>query len=173
MSNEIWKIIEEHPKYEVSNLGRIRSLGFIMNNGNFRKGKILTPFVGSKGYLRVEMSGKKYAVHRLVAAAFIPNYDNKPQVNHINGIKSDNRVCNLEWCTNSENTQHAYDKLLKNKFNNPRVKLTREDVLYIKNNYVKFSKTNGSKALGRKFNVSSMTILGIVKSKYKYLEGVK
>lgn len=64
---------------------------------------------GHKGYLKVRVSKKDMFVHRLVAIAYIPNPDNKEVVNHINGIKDDNRLENLEWCTRSENCKHAYD----------------------------------------------------------------
>lgn len=94
--------------YQVSNYGNIKSLG----NNKSRKEKILKPLV-KKGYLIVTLYKKgvstNYCVHRLVAQAFIPNPDAKEQVNHINGIKSDNNVQNLEWNTASENVQHAYD----------------------------------------------------------------
>ena len=64
---------------------------------------------GYKGYVKVRIDKKDYFVHRLVAIAFLVNPENKETVNHIDGDKSNNHVSNLEWCTRSENTQHAYD----------------------------------------------------------------
>lgn len=105
---EIWKDIEGFEgKYEISNMGRVKSL---KENGEFL---ILKPRL-SNGYVRVylgkvEIKLKSALIHRLVATAFIDNCKNKPFVNHKNGIKTDNRVENLEWCTKSENTIHAYN----------------------------------------------------------------
>ncbi len=91
-------------QYEVSNTGRSKEPHYKKN--------ILTPQKDNKGYLRVRMSlhDRKVSakIHRLVAIAFIPNPENKPQVNHINCNKEDNRVENLEWVTNGENQIHAY-----------------------------------------------------------------
>lgn len=105
---EIWKDIEGYENlYQVSNLGRVKSLG----NGKSRKEKILKPRKQSNGYLTVilckEGEGKNYLVHRLVAQAFIPNPLNLPQVNHTTEDKTMNAVECLEWCTAEYNNSYA------------------------------------------------------------------
>ena len=103
--------------------------------------------------------------HRVVAKCFIPNINNYPCINHKNGIKYDNRVDNLEWCTYSENTKHAYKTGLERKISGTEhhaSKLTSEDVIYIRKKYVHGHKYFGRKALSKKFNVNESTIYDIV-----------
>lgn len=98
---EMWKDIKNYKGlYQVSNLGNIRS--------NINKPKILIPQISNAGYFRIIIRNKHYSVHRLVAQTFIPNPENKPQVNHIDGNKLNNNVNNLEWATASENQKHNY-----------------------------------------------------------------
>jgi hypothetical protein len=110
---EEWRSIPEFSGYDVSSLGRVRSINRLCGNRpGITKGKLLKPFVNKRGYLEVNLykNSKSTAkiIHRLVAQAFIPNDNNKPQVNHIDGNKLNNKVSNLEWMSNSENQKHAY-----------------------------------------------------------------
>jgi hypothetical protein len=95
-------------RYQVSDDGYVRSLPDIDLRGRFMTGCILKAGVTEKGYLHVSLGGKSYRVHRLVAQAFISNPDKLPQVNHKDGVKSNNHWLNLEWSTNGENQKHRY-----------------------------------------------------------------
>jgi hypothetical protein len=109
-----WKdVINYEGLYSISNLGEIKSL--ISNSS--RRQTILKPY-NHNGYLRLnlyDLNGicKKYYVHRLVALTFIPNLENKAEINHIDGNKQNNHVSNLEWCTSSENQKHAIENNLQ------------------------------------------------------------
>lgn len=162
---EIWKILKYrgnlYDKYEISDKGNIR---------NTKTHKIYKQNLGTKGYMQYTLylgrdDNKKsivinMEVHRAVAETFIPNLNNLPVVNHKNGIKTFNYVENLEWCTVKYNIIHARDNGLLNLepsdgINNPKSKLSIEDIEYIRTHY-KIDKT--CKDLMLLFNVSKSTI---------------
>lgn len=130
--------------------------GEIINKHNGHK-RVLQP--NTKGYLRVSINKKNLFVHRLVAEKYVPNPENKPQVNHIDGNKLNNNYKNLEWVTNKENRSHAMKKGLHlvgekcsySKLNNEKVKFIRKykDLITID----EFSKI---------FNVSKSTIKDVI-----------
>lgn len=116
---EIWKdVIGYEGLYQISTLGNVKALKKIRNVGPGCKSirvypeKIMRPSISRDGYsligFRKDGLCTTYLVHRLIALHFIPNPENKPQVNHINGVKTDNTVVNLEWVTVSENGLHSY-----------------------------------------------------------------
>lgn len=158
---EIWKPYIYN--YAVSNLGRIK---------NQVTGHILKPHANKKGYYVYVVScgsrDKKIAIriHVAVAKLFIENPDNLPEVNHIDGDKSNNAVSNLEWCSSKENTRHAIKKGLRVAAKGEScftAKLTSDDVEYIRKVYIPRDQDYGLRALGRKFGVYHTTIEDIVK----------
>ena len=132
---EIWKPVTGYEKfYEVSNQGRVRSLTRTVTRRNrwnpdkplihIREGRLLR-LIDADGYKYLPLTKNdkqsNYRVHRLVAIAFIPNPENKPEINHIDKVRDNNRVENLEWCTHSENMQHACRTFpFRNYSNRPR-----------------------------------------------------
>lgn len=127
---EIWKDIKSYKgKYQVSNLGNVYS---------FKTNRILKPAVNRHGYKLVGLckNGKLKSCkpHRLVAESFLPNKDKTLQVNHIDGVKTNNRLDNLEWVTRSENVSHAYSLGLMDKRGelNCKSKLKVKDVIKIR-----------------------------------------
>jgi hypothetical protein len=137
---EFWRPIKGYEGiYRVSNLGRIKSLSRLVqckNGYRKTKEKILKPHINKSGYCSLDLGKKnKHLLHRIVANAFIPNPDNKPCVNHLNGIKSDNKFDNLEWCTYSENEKHSY-LVLGKKSNLSKNRQTRKGS---KSNFSKFT----------------------------------
>ena len=173
---EVWKDVKDFGGYKVSNNGRVKSLDryVVDKNGKrmFYNGIYLKQHVDKDGYLRVQLNkeGKGYnvGVHRLVLLAFVPNPENKPQVNHKNGIKNDNRLENLEWCTNSENQLHAIEIGLVTNFvipdntgiNNGRAKLTESDVKMIRELYA--TGKYRQKELANMFGINQTGISGII-----------
>ena len=132
-NEEVWKDIPNWKLYQVSNKGNVKSL----NYNKTCKERILKTSL-CRGYPQVGLSvngkTKSKRVHRLVAETFIPNPEGKPHINHINGIKTDNRVENLEWCTQKENIRHAVDTGLFSATgeNNGMCKITKADAMEIK-----------------------------------------
>ena len=172
LAGEIWKWIENYEgMYQISNYGRIKS---------FRRNavKILKPYFSSQGYLAIDLMNhckrKSVRVHILVAKAFIPNPENKPTVNHIDGHPLNCYVENLEWATYSENTKHAYRIGLETQSKgeeNTSTKLTNEQVREIRRTFISGDKEYGYRPLARKYNVGKSTIKRIInRDVYKSVE---
>lgn len=155
---EVWKDIPGFEGYyQASNLGRIKSLGTITK---YRpQEKVLKLATTSLWYKRVHIghaaNRRTWGVHRLIAITFIPNPDNKPQVNHIDGNPSNNRVENLEWCTAKENIRHSYDKLGKKAHNCRKVRCIETGVVY-----------DSTAEAGRALGLNCMHIAGCCRGDY-------
>lgn len=161
--------IEGFSRYTVDFNGDIRSKNY-KNTGRKRK---LKPALDGNGYLRTMLLGDddKYhtvKVHRIVAKALCINWEDYTEVNHRNGIKTDNRALNLQWCNRSQNIKHAYDTgLIKPKKGslNGNSKLKESDVKEIRDRANSHGRYYGRKALAQKYGVSEAHIKDIVNNK--------
>lgn len=170
---EFWKDIKGYEgHYQVSNLGKVKSLARIVESrkGVFlnKKEKFLSDWNCGKGYRKVKLSKdaieKSIRVHRLVAETFLSNPKAKLEVNHINGIKDDNRVENLEWCTSSENTLHALNfklKLSQKGSQHGMSKLNEKQVLEIR----AIGRSKTLKEISKIYNVDMSLISSILLNK--------
>jgi hypothetical protein len=173
---EIWEDIKKYEGiYQVSNFGRVKHLAFsrvnVLTNGfSLIKEKILKPVKHENGYLFVSLCNgnqKEYSIHTLVARAFIANPDNKPEVNHKDGIKSNNLTNNLEWNTASENLIHSYKTGLRQSGeNHHKAKLKLSQVKEIR----RLSKSGiSSYRLAKDFNIRACSVRDIINGKtWKY-----
>jgi hypothetical protein len=145
----------------------------ITQNGdikNRKTGKTLRQTTCGRGYPAVVVSlgsrskRKIIKIHKAVAETFIPNPNHYPMINHKDGVKTNNSVENLEWCTNSQNVKHAIENGLTPRPFSDRVhgygaKLSEENVVFIRDHYRPRDKTFGARAMSRKYGVHHTTIL--------------
>lgn len=169
---EIWKAVSEkgfEDRFEISNQGRLR---------NAVTGRIKKPREHNQGYYQYNLTKAKQKTvyrlaHVLVAKAFIPNPENKRTVNHKDSNKKNNFDWNLEWATHGENHLHAFKngRLNPNAFELGVNKLTREDVVFIRTNYLSGDKVFGGNPLAKRFNISYPCILKVIRRiSYKSVE---
>ena len=157
MTLEIWKDIDGYEGlYQVSNLGRIKSLNYKRTG----RTKILK-LVKSNGYLDIILYNngkcKHYLVHRLVAKAFIPNPDSLPEINHIDENKTNNKVDNLEWCTSKYNSNYGTKPLRFSKSRGISVKCIETEIVY-----------HSAREAERQTGIDNTQIVGVCKGKYGY-----
>lgn len=166
---EEWRDVKGYEGlYQISNLGTLKRLPRFINTKHktksYQKEKIIKPYTTLKGYKRASLKNEEGArrilIHRLVAEAWIDNPHKKTQVNHIDGVKSNNNVSNLEWCTNQENAIHAFKSGLRKSpegLNHGGSKFTKKDIIEIR------SKSKNITYYCNKFSVSRQTIWKVQK----------
>lgn len=165
MSKEIWKDVKGFEGlYEISNRGRVKGL---------KSGKVLSRNrKTADGYVHYALrrNGKaiEWRAHRLVAEHFLdePECHTQDTVNHINGVKDDDRVENLEWASRSEQMTHAYALGLKKPVYEGCQVLTDKEMEQVKEEYSRYKNGQGSPALGLKYGVSADTIIRVVNGHY-------
>jgi hypothetical protein len=178
LPNEFWKYVPNTDnRYLISNQGRLLTLNF----KNSKRASVMRPATNQNGYLHTlivsEGKLKKVVIHRLVAQTWIENPLNKAQVNHINFIRNDNRIENLEWCTPQENTLHSYNngriKMPKNAppmrgSKNGGAKLNEEQVREIRMKFKPYKYTR--EMLAKEYGVKANTIKDAILRSWKHVQ---
>lgn len=182
MKKEIWKAVKGYEGwYEVSNLGRVRSVERIVYYSNNKiylcKSRIRKPNKVRGGYLTCDLwknsKHKTFAVHRLVAQAFLPNPDNLPQVNHRDEDKTNNHVSNLEWCDGKYNVNYgtAIQRSAEKRLNSP--KLSKPVLqLDLETNQI-IAEYPSARGAERQLKISNSSISKCCMGKYKTAYGYK
>ena len=164
LPGEQWKVSPDNERYEVSSLGRVR---------NKKRKNLVKQKITFDGYHRVCLSesgyrnGKSWSVARLVARAFIPNQENLPQVNHIDGNKDNNSVLNLEWVTAKQNIAHGKENKLIPSGDEQSFTVIHKDDLVDVHGLKKLGYSY--REIGKKYNVGPSTIFHVIKSQ-RYLK---
>lgn len=168
----LWKPIKGYGGlYEVSNTGKVKSF---KNQAKYKEGRMLK--TDNKRYPTLMLygngKGKRFLVHRLVAETFIPNLENKSQVNHKDGNKKNNHVSNLEWCTSKENIEHALVTGIGTiGERNGLSKFTNKQIKYLRKIYKPYDSRFGGAALARKYGTSNKTMHMILSNQsYKNID---
>lgn len=186
MTNEVWKPIKGYEgRYEVSNLGNVRSLPVVRYQPSSHKdvmmykrhpGKKLTPTENGHGYLLVGLydggKGKNHYIHRLVAEAFVNNPDNLPNVNHKDFNRSNNSADNLEWVTQKENTMYSSERMSRPKRISKKT-MTGEKYITVRCEKYRFSIRNKKVRFDGEYNTIEEAIKkrNAVLADAKYLAG--
>jgi hypothetical protein len=180
LSEEVWEDIKGYEGlYRISSFGRIYScdkeVGCKGGHKTIKKGRVLSPTKNNTYFTLTLVNGKgkrkQMSIHRIVATTFIPNPQNKPQVNHKNGDKHDNRLCNLEWCTYKENIEHAFRtglRVIHNKGKNNGHRSKKVKQIDSNGNVVKIWPSTRE---AERFGYDSSIISGVCHGRYSHHKG--
>lgn len=171
-SNEIFLPIKGYEGYyEIGNFGTVKSALKIVAHGKvgkrFYKERVLKSYyIQNKGYKSIKLyknnKTKNFTIHRLIAIAFIPNPNNHPIINHIDGNPLNNKIENLEWCTYKHNSKHMYDTLFYPPPNRKISDLDIEHILTYKDEWLSKKRNGISLMLSKKYNVCQQAITSIL-----------